>query len=120
MFYGSIPHDRIIHAFERHVPGCYVRDFRDRGGYITLCRGLKNMPWRDQLSTRKVYRQVPKETLASLPRGNVTAATKYHGLRLTRPGWRLEFKKAMKAISHNQQRAITRELGVGEVFPGVV
>ena len=119
MFLGSIPHDRIIHAFERCVPDCYVKDYRDNGGYLTLCRGYKDIPWADQATGGKVYRQVPDQTLGSIPRGNVTAASKFDGLRLTRPGWRMEFRRAMQKITYVQQRAITKMLGVGEVFPGV-
>jgi hypothetical protein len=120
MYYGSIPHDRIIDAFCRNVPGAYVRDYRDSGGYITICRGYKDLPWKDQISTRKVYKQVPSETLCSLPRGNVTSATKFAQLRLVRPGWRMEFRKAMKHLSDTQMRNITKSLNVGEVFPGIV
>jgi len=120
MYYGAIAHDRIIAAFQRHVPGCYVRDYREQGGYITICRNYKDVPWRDQTTTRQVYRQVPAVTLCSIPKGNVTAPTHYEGLRLVRPGWRQEFKKAMRNLSYLQQKAITRTLGVGEVFPGVI
>lgn len=65
------------------------------------------------------YRQVPAVTLASIPRGNVTPATQYRGLRLERPGWRQEFRKASKHLSVTQQKGITESLGVGEVFQGV-
>ena len=37
MYYGSIYHGDIISAFERHVPGCYVRDYREQGGFIAVC-----------------------------------------------------------------------------------
>lgn len=120
MYYGSIAHDRIIDAFQRNVPGCYVRDYRENGGYITICKNYRDVPWRDQLTTQRTYRQVPAVTLVSLPRGYVTSATHFAGLSLVRPGWRLEFRKAMRHLSHMQKRAITKALGVGEVFPGVV
>ena len=120
MYYGSISHDRIISAFERNVPGCYVRDYRDRGGFIVICRNYRDIKWGEQMSTTKVYRQVPAVTLVNLPRGNVTSATHYRGLGLERPGWRIEFRRAARHLSENQKRAITRDLGVGEVFPGGV
>lgn len=120
MYAGSIPHDRIINAFERHVPGCYVRDYRDNQGYITICRNYRDIKWGGQTTTTPVYRQIPAVTLASIPQGNVTAPSLYHGVRLMRPGWRQEFRKAMRHLSYLQQRAITKTLGVGEVFPGVV
>jgi len=71
------------------------------------------------MTAGNVYRQVPDETLSSIPRGNVTAASLYDGIKLLRPGWRMEFRKAMEKITYVQQRAITKMLGVGEVFPGV-
>ena len=120
MYDGSISHDDIIRAFTRAVPGAYVRDYRDNGGYITVCRDYRNIPWRDQTTTRRVERQVPAVTLVSLPRGNVTAASKYAGVRLVRPGWRLEFRKAMRCLSEFQMRRITKDLRLREVFPGVV
>ena len=120
MYQGSFEHGRIIDAFTRAVPGSYVRDYRANGGYITVCRDYMDIPWRDQLTTRQVYRQVPKVTLVNLPRGNVTAATLFKGLRLSRPGWRREFRKAMQHLSDAQMRRITKALGAGEVFPGVI
>ena len=119
MYYGSLYHGDIISAFKRHVPDCYIRDYRERGGYITMCRGYRDIPWNDQTTTRKVERQVPAVTLVSLPRGYVTSATRYVGLRLDRPGWRQEFRKAMRFLTQEQMRDITEELGVGEVFPGI-
>jgi hypothetical protein len=120
MYYGSIPHDRIIEAFRRAVPGCYVRDYRDRNGFITVCRDTKDMPWRDQTTTRKVYREVPATTLCNLPRGNVTSATHYRGLALDRPGWRQELRRAGRHLSDLQKREITEYLGVGEIFQGII
>lgn len=119
MYQGSLSHDRIISAFERAVPGCYVRDYRENGGYIVIARNLRDIKWRDQTTTSKVERQVPATTLVNLPRGNVTAACRYAGLRLVRPGWRKEFRRAAEHLTHSQQKAITRILRVGEVFPGV-
>jgi hypothetical protein len=120
MHAGSLYHGDIIAAFERNVPGCYVRDYRDNGGYITICRNYRDIPWRDQLSTRNVYRQVPATTLASLPRGYVTAQTIYRGFALVRPGWREEFRKAMRSLTEVQMRRVTKALGARELFPGVV
>ena len=59
MYDGSIPHDRIINAFQRCVPGSYVRDYRDNGGYITICRNYKTIKWGGQTTTTPEYRQVP-------------------------------------------------------------
>ena len=97
-----------------------MRDYREQGGFITICRDYKDIPWRDQLSGRRVYRQVPAVTLVNLPRGFVRPVTQFVGVRLDRPGWRQEFRRAMRHLSETQMRAITEELGVGEVFPGIV
>ena len=119
MYMGSIEHGRIIRAFELHVPGVYVRDYRASGGFITICRNYRSIKWGGQTTTAKVEKQVPAITLCSLPRGNVTAMSRFYGLKLDRPGWRQELRRASRHLSHTQKRAITRELGVGEVFYGV-
>lgn len=119
MYGGSIEHSRIIEVFTRNVPGSYVRDYRDSGGYIVIARDYKDLAWKDQTTTRKVYRQAPAVTLVNIPRGNVTAATRYVGLSLDRPGWREQFRKSMRHLSDVQMRKITKALGVGEVFPGI-
>jgi hypothetical protein len=120
VYRGAISHDDIIRAFQRHVPGCYVRDYRDNGGFITICKNYRDIKWTDQSTTSKVERQVPATTLVNLPRGYVTAPTQFKGFKLHRPGWRLQFRNAMKYLSHNQMRRITRELRAGEVFPGIL
>ena len=48
MYAGSIDHDRIISAFTRNVPGSYVRDYRENGGYITICKNYRTIKWADQ------------------------------------------------------------------------
>ena len=119
MYYGSFEHGKIIEAFTRNVPGSYVRDYRDRGGYITICKGYKDIKWKGQTTTTKVYRTVPDITLVNLPRGNVKSATIYSGLKLVRPGWRLEFQRAEENLSRDQMLKITRSLGAGQVFQKV-
>jgi len=118
MYSLSLDAAKIIEAFRRCVPGCYVRDYRDNGGYITICRDYRNIKWKDQMDAGNEYRQVPATTLVNLPRGNVTSASIYSGFKLVRPGWRLEFRRAMRHLSESQRRNITEFLGVGEVFSG--
>ena len=120
MFCGSIEHGRIITAFQRHVPGVYVRDYRDRGGFITICRNYRDIRWGGQTTTSQVYRQAPAITLCNLPRGNVTKRSIFAGLKLHRPGWLQEFERAGRHLSDYQKRRITKELRVGEVFKGIV
>lgn len=119
MYGGSIDHDRIISAFTRFVPGAYVRDYRDNGGYITICKNYRTIKWGDQLSTSRVEKSVPAITLCNLPRGNVTPDSKFVGLKLHRPGWRVEFKRARPHLTEVQMKAITRDLRCGEVFWGI-
>jgi hypothetical protein len=120
MYEGTMDHGKIIEAFRRNVPGCYVRDYRDRGGFITVCRQFRDIRWGDQLDAGRVERQVPATTLINLPRGTVTAATHFKGLRLHRTGWKREFRRASRHLSDAQMRGITEYLNVGEVFPGVI
>ena len=120
MYGGSLSHDDIIRTFQRNVPDAYVRDYRASGGYITICRNYRDIKWKDQTIAPKVERQVPAITLVSVPKGFVTAPTQYIGVRLHRPGWQQQFRKAMRHLSYEQMQAITEDLDVGEVFPGIV
>lgn len=119
MYGGSLSHDDILRAFTTHVPGSYIRDYRSNKGFIAVCKNFRNIKWRDQLSAPKVEVQVPAVTLVNVPKGYVKPATQFVGVRLHRPGWRQEFRKAMRHLSQEQMQAITDALGVGEVFPGV-
>ena len=119
MYAGTFEHGKVIEAFTRCVPDTYVRDFRDNNGYITVCRGYKDYKWKGQTTTTKVYSQRVLTTLVNLPRGNITAATRYRGLALDRPGWRKQFRDAQKHLSRDQMKAITKFLGSGQVFPEV-
>ncbi len=116
MYSLSLDCAKIIEAFQRCVPGCYVRDYRDQGGYITICRDYRNIKWGDQLDAGRSYQQIPATTLVNLPRGNVTSTSIYAGMELVRPGWRLELRRAARHLSEVQRRDITEFLGVGEVF----
>jgi len=119
MYQGSLETSKVINAFTRAVPDSYVRDYSDGNGYVTVCRHYRTIRWADQTTTSAEYRSVPATTLISVPRGYVTAPDRYRGLRLDRPGWRTQFRKAMRYLSDSQMRRITKELRVGEVFPGV-
>jgi len=119
MYQGSLETSKVINAFARSVPDTYVRDYRENGGYIVVARGYQTIKWGGQTTTTKVERSVPHVTLVNLPGGYVTAADRFHGLRLSRPGWRSQFRKAMRFLSDGQMRRITKELRAGEVFPGI-
>ena len=119
MYMGSIESGRIIRAFELHVPGVYVRDYRENGGYIVICRDYRTIKWGGQTTTTPVEKDIPATTLCNLPCGNVTAMTRYVGLRKDRPGWREELRRASRHLSIAQKRAITKELSMGEVFYGI-
>ena len=95
----------------REVPDCYVRDYRNNAGWITICRGYKTIPWRgDGLSTQRRYESVPAETLMSIPRGEVRAADTYNGLALVRPGWRRGLRTASGKLTERQRIGIQRRL----------
>lgn len=95
------------------MPGCYVRDYRENNGYITVCRGYRTIPWRgDGLSTQRRYANIPAETLLSVPSGMVQAADQYVGVALSRPGWRKQLRDNASKMSYEQRRRIQRELGV--------
>lgn len=107
----SISHDDIIRAFTRHVPGSYVRDYRDVGGYITICKGYQTIRWGGgNASGEREERSIPHITLCSIPRGYVTRASLYSGVKLVRPGWQEQFRKAKRHLSRNQQSHIAKEL----------
>lgn len=117
MYIGSLYHGDIIRAFQRNVPGVYVRDYRDRGGFIVIMRGTKTLDWGGQTTTKQQYRNVPDVTLVNLPRGNVTRRCLYYGMKLHRPGWRNEFIRASFNLSEVQKRGIERDLGGKMLFP---
>jgi hypothetical protein len=119
MYQGSLETSKVINAFTRAVPDSYVRDYTDNGGYIVVARNYRNIRWGDQTTTSNEYRSVPATTLINLPRSYVTAPDRFRGLRLDRPGWRSQFRKAMRYLTYSQMKRITKELRVGEVFPGV-
>jgi hypothetical protein len=114
--FNSIPHDDIIRAFLRNVPGAYVRDYRDNGGYITICKNYRDIKWGSKGGADKVSYQIPAITLVNLPQGNVTMASRYYGLKLDRPGWKHEFRKAAIYLSDDQRRRITKALKRDQVF----
>jgi hypothetical protein len=112
MYDSTIAHDKIISAFTRNVPDCYVRDYRENNGWLTICRGYRDVP-----NAKPGWSQTTvRETLCTIPRGNVKPASSFMGAGLIRPGWRLEFRKAAWYLTENQKARITKDLGVGQVF----
>ena len=108
--YYSIDHSRLISAILRNVPGTYLRDYRENKGWLTICRGLRTI--HDSFTdTDKLTANLPAETLANFPRGQVTAATLMDGPVVKRPGWRLQMRGLRAKISDSQARRIERALG---------
>ena len=109
--YFSIDHSRLISAILRNVPGTYLRDYRENKGWLTICRGYKTIhdSFKD---TDKLTANLPAETLANFPRGQVTAATLMDGPVVKRPGWRLQMRGLRAKISEPQARRIEKALGI--------
>lgn len=105
----SIDHSRLIDAILREVPGSYLRDYSANKGWLTICRGYKTIhdSFRD---TDKLTANLPAETLACFPRGQVQAASLYDGPVIKRPGWRREMRKLRGFISEPQARRIEARL----------
>ena len=106
--YGSIDHSRIIEAFTRNVPDCYVRDYLGKGGELAICRGYKTVI--DGTNGHEWV--VPRHQLCVIPRGSVQAPSLAHGAKTVRPGWRVEMKKAGKYLTSSQMDRIERDLKV--------
>lgn len=106
----SLETSRIIKAFARHVPECYVRDYRANGGALNLCRGYKELR-----AARGDLIAVPADTLCTLEVPNMPARTLAMGPWQIRAGWRLEMRKAGAKITAAQRRRIARDLGM-DVF----
>ena len=101
------------------MPDSYVRDYRDNNGFITICRGYKSIPWRgDGLSTQRVYKDVPKETLLSIPRGQVKAADTYREMALVMPGWRRGLRENADKLTYRQRVRIQRRLRM-QLWPDI-
>lgn len=109
----SIEHSKIISAFERNVPDCYVRDYRPNSSWLAVCRGYKTV------QDFSLYEKgepteitVPRECLCFIPRGTVTATTWWNGMALIRPGWRNQMRLAKKKLTDAQMRRIEKDLKV--------
>lgn len=107
----SIDAGKLIGAILRNVPGTFVRDYRERGGWLNIARGAVTI-WDRDKDTEKLSANLPAETLCSLPAGQVQASTLLRGVALVRPGWRMEMRRCRARISDSQARAIERDLGM--------
>lgn len=96
----------------RTVPGTYVRDYRPSGGYLTICRGAKEVrvAWSNGLET------VPRALLCNLTPGWTPRPTLMAGAVPVAPGWQMEMRKLARAITPNQRGQIARLLGRPDIF----
>lgn len=108
--YGGIESSRILRAFQKWVPGCYVRDYTCNRGFLTLARGYKTM-YDPSRNTRHFAENVPAETLINLSPGYTPEKAIYRGMELVRPGWRQEFAKVSDRLTDYQKARISKELG---------
>ena len=109
--YGGIESSRLIEAFKRHVPECYVRDFTGNRGYLTLCKGRQTL-FDFSKHTDKFSDTVPKWTLANLNPGYTPEKAIYDGAKLLVPGWRMEMRRAAEYLTPHQKRLVSREMGM--------
>ena len=108
---SSIDTSKLISAILRNVPGTFVRDYRDNGGWINIARGARTI-WDNDKDTEKLSANLPAETLCSLPPGQVQAPSLYNGVRLVRPGWRIEMRRCGRYIDPEQARRIEKDVGM--------
>jgi hypothetical protein len=108
--YGGIESSRIIRAFQRWVPECYVRDYTANRGYLTVARGYKTM-FDASRNTSHFAENVPARTLANLSPGYTPEKSIYRGMELVKPGWRQEMARARPHLTAYQAERIEKELG---------
>lgn len=128
----TIDTSRVIEAITRSVPGTFVRDYREKGGEIMLCRGM--IPITDDHSGHD--HKVPDEVLMVLRRGFIHEEDEYSEMQvvepklifdpvfkmnkfvermktvrvLKNPGWRTQFKKMRSKLTPTQRKKIEQEL----------
>ena len=109
--HDSIELGRITKAFQDHVPGVFIRDYRHNGGWITIARGYITT-WDKSKNTDKFSTALPAQTLCCLPAGMVTKKSRYRKRVLIRPGWEKQMRLASRFMTEHQMRAIDRQIGV--------
>ena len=114
MNWNAVETSRVIKAFEYNVPGVFVRDYRENRGFIAICRGYKDL-YDESKDTAQFTKSLPAQTLCNLAPGFMQAGSIYQGLRLLRPGWRIEMRKARRFLTRKQQEAISKSVGL-ELF----
>lgn len=108
--YGGMETSRIIRAFQRWVPGCFVRDYTGNRGFLVIARGQTTM-FDSSKNTDQFTRGLPAETLANLSPGYTPEKSIYSGMTLIRPGWRYEMRRAGMYLTDYQKRKIQKDLG---------
>ena len=108
--YGGIESSRIIRAFQKWVPECYVRDYTGNRGYLTVARGYKTV-FDSSRNTSHFAENIPAATLANLSPGYTPEKSIYRGMELIKPGWRQEMARARPLLTDYQAAGIEKDLG---------
>lgn len=104
--FDSLETGVLIDAVLRAVPGSYVRDHREIGGWIAVMRGSR--PIYD--ASRNTAEEWPAETLLSLPAERVTKKDLVAGIAIKRPGWQRQIRRLGELISPLQAKLIEKQL----------
>lgn len=103
---------KLIDAIVRSVPGSYVRDYRESGGYLTVCRGYKTIR-NESDGSNHVF---PAELLCNLTPGWTPRPTLMLGSRPLYPGWQQELRKLGRVITAKQRGRIIARLRRPDLF----
>lgn len=104
--FDSLETGPLINAILRAIPGTFVRDFREIGGWISIMRGTRTL--RDE--SRNTSDAWPAETLLSLPPERVTKKDLVAGVAVKRPGWQRQIRNLYPRITPLQAKQIERLL----------
>lgn len=104
--FDSLETGLLIDAVLRAIPGTFVRDFREIGGFIAVMRGSRAI----YDASRNTAEEWPAETLLSLPPERVTKKDLVAGIAIKRPGWQRQIRSLRERISPLQAKLIEKAL----------
>ena len=105
--YESVNTARLARAFVDNVPGCFIRDYTETGGFLQIRRRLKTVGSHDNTD---VY-TVPAETICTLNRGETPRPTLYKNGRIEAMGWQVQMRVARNHLEPDEISGIERDIG---------